>query len=69
MKTVIILVGIVATLALFYIIFMWLLAMASGHNIPSKTNWTFGLSSLFFIVIILLSLVLDKKMRKNRKPL
>ncbi len=33
-------------------LFLWLTAFASGHAIPSKTYWSFLLSSLFLILAI-----------------
>jgi len=35
-------------------LFIWLTAYASGHTIPSKTYWSFFLSSLFLILAIVL---------------
>jgi lipid-A-disaccharide synthase-like uncharacterized protein len=31
---------------------LWLAAHASGHKIPPKTNWFFGLSSLVLILSV-----------------
>jgi len=36
-------------------LFLWLAAHASGHNIPSKTDWSFGLTSLLLIALLILN--------------
>jgi hypothetical protein len=43
-------------------LFFWVAAHAGGHNIPSNTNWSFGISSL-----VLLGLFLMLKFIENRK--
>ncbi|MCW3111172.1 MAG: hypothetical protein JWQ09_5678 [Segetibacter sp.] len=53
---------VVIIIALCADLFLWLAAHASGHNIPSKTDWSFGLSSLLLIVLlVLIRIFLDRK--------
>jgi len=53
---------VVIIIALCANLFFWLAAHASGHKIPSKTDWSFGLSSLLFVVLlIVIRIFLDHK--------
>jgi len=53
---------VVIIIALFADLFLWLAAHASGHNIPSKTDWSFGLSCLFLIaMLVLIQIFFDRK--------
>lgn len=54
MKITIIIIQIVLVAALAVNMFIWLIAHASGHKIPSKTDLVFGLRSLFLIIALLL---------------
>lgn len=43
-------------------VFFWLLAHASGHKIPSKTDWSFGISSLILLILVyLINSIIKKK--------
>jgi|GEM_PF-3916813 len=46
---------VVIVIALCADLFFWLAAHASGHNIPSKTDWSFGLTSLLLIALLILN--------------
>jgi hypothetical protein len=47
-------------IALFLDLFFCLMAHGSGHKIPSKTDWSFGLSA-FILIVFLMYLVHLKK--------
>ncbi len=61
MKTVIFLTKILAILLLILNVFFWLLAHGSGHKIPSKTDWSFGISSIILLGLAFLLNFIGKK--------
>ena len=61
MKTVIFIAKILVIFLLTLNLFFWLLAHASGHKIPSKTDWSFGISST---ILLGLSFLLNFTLKK-----
>lgn len=61
MKTFIIIAKGLITILLALNLFFWVAAHASGHKIPIKTDWSFGISSIILLAIFLLLNFLGKK--------
>lgn len=65
MKTFIVILKVIVIVILCADLFFWVAAHASGHKIPSKTDWSFALSALFFILVILLLSFWGRKIKSN----
>jgi LPXTG-motif cell wall-anchored protein len=65
MKILMIVLTAISSLALVTFLIIWLLANGSGHRIPAKTNWTFGLYSLGLLLLVLLFVFLVRKKRQQ----
>ncbi|MBB6239848.1 hypothetical protein HDC90_004510 [Pedobacter sp. AK013] len=61
MKVVFLIVKSIVILLLIIDLLFWMMAHASGHIIPSKTNWAFGLSSGGLILVLILLNIVSKK--------
>jgi uncharacterized membrane protein YphA (DoxX/SURF4 family) len=64
MKTAIFFTKILVIILLILNVFFWLLAHGSGHKIPSKTDWSFGISSL---ILLGLAFLLNFTLRKFKQ--
>ena len=42
-------------------LFLWLAAHASGHKIPSKTDWSFGITSILLLLVLLVLIFISRK--------
>jgi hypothetical protein len=42
-------------------LFFWLAAHASGHKIPSKTDWSFGITSILLLILLLALFFVNRK--------
>ena len=65
MRILLLLLIIILALLLVANLFIWAIAPASGHRIPAKTNFAFGLSSV--ILLLLLAIVIFIKQRLKNK--
>ena len=66
MKWTLIIVRIVLIILLIFALFMWLLAMASGHNIPARTTQSFEIIIVIIILLIgFLTVIKRKKFDKR----
>ncbi|MDZ7897987.1 MAG: hypothetical protein U5N85_08160 [Arcicella sp.] len=63
MKTVIFFAKVLVIVLLILNLFFWLLAHGSGHKIPPKTDWSFGISSLVLLGLAFLLNFVRKKMK------
>lgn len=39
--------------ALCVVLFLWVAVHAGGHKVPAKTDWSFGLSSVLLLIVLL----------------
>jgi hypothetical protein len=43
------------------VLFFWLAAHASGHKIPSNTDWSFGITSVLLLLVLLVLFLISRK--------
>lgn len=65
MKTIVLISKIVLFSLLCIDLFLWAAAHASGHKLPSKTQWSFALSSFILTALLILVNFLAPRLKKN----
>jgi len=61
MKVLIVVLKVLVIIALCADLFFWLVAHASGHKIPSKTDWSFGITSILLLLVLLVLLFIGRR--------
>jgi hypothetical protein len=67
MRRLLLFLSVIFSIFLFFDLLVWLLAQASGHNIPIKTDWSFGIMGCIFLGLLILSIYLAGKSAKRRE--
>ena len=61
MRVLIVGLKILVIIALCADLFFWLAAHASVHKIPSKTDWSFGVTSILLLLVLLVLFFIRRK--------
>jgi heme A synthase len=60
MRLLMIILKVILTSFLLLILFVWLMAHGSGHNIPLKTDLKFGITTCILLVLLLFTIYWGK---------
>jgi hypothetical protein len=61
MRVLIVILRVLVIIALSAVLFFWLAAHASGHKIPSETDWSFGITSVLLLLVLLVLFFIRRK--------
>ena len=53
MRVLIVVLKVLVIIALCADLLLWLAVHGSGHKIPSKTDWSFGITSILLLIVLL----------------
>jgi hypothetical protein len=59
---------IILSILIFLILVIWLISQGSGHNIPLKTNFKFGITSVVLLGLLLIIIYRDKRKKLIEFP-
>jgi len=68
LKVLIIVLKVLVIIALCADLLLWLAAHASGHKIPSKTDWSFGITSALLLMLLLILILISRKKYNTKAP-
>jgi|SoiMethySBSTD1v2_1073268.scaffolds.fasta_scaffold295280_3 hypothetical protein len=61
MKVLIVVLKGLVIIALCADLLLWLAVHGSGHKIPSKTDWSFGITSILLLIVLLVLFFIRRK--------
>jgi hypothetical protein len=61
MRALIVFLRVLLIIAIIAVLFFWLAAHASGHKIPSETDWSFGITSVLLLLVLLVLFFISRK--------
>ena len=61
MRVLIVVLKVLVIIALCADLLVWLAAHGSGHKIPSKTDWSFGITGILLLIVLIILFSIGRK--------